>query len=176
MPPPPPELQGWLKKRQVHGNTTRWQRRWCAFHQVRRARSTSLGAYAPPFMCLYPSSPVFRQGTVYWFSGYYKIKGNLVMTPGTVLDAPYHVKQHTKPHQFSIATPEMQRGGVCLTLQASDDDAYKRWTREIRAALEALPSVEAARTMTIRHKPGGTGGTGAALVPMASPRGSNGAS
>jgi len=128
-----------------------------------------VGAY-PPFL------RAFRQGTVYWFSGYYKIKGNLVMTPGTVLDAPYHVKQHTKPHQFSIATPEMQRGGVCLTLQASDDDAYKRWTREIRAALEALPSVEAARTMTIRHKPGGTGGTGAALVPMASPRGSNGAS
>ena len=41
------ELQGWLKKRQVHGNTTRWQRRWCAFHQVRRARSTSPGAHCP---------------------------------------------------------------------------------------------------------------------------------
>ena len=122
------ELQGWLKKRQVHGTTTRWQRRWCAFHQ----------------------------GTVYWFSGYYKIKGNLVLTPGTVLDAPYHVKQHTKPHQFSIATPEMQRGGVCLTLQAADEEAYKRWTSEIRAALEALPSPDAARTMTIRHKPGGS--------------------
>ena len=104
------ELQGWLSKKQVHGATSRWQCRWCAFHQ----------------------------GTVFWFSGYYKIKGNLVLTPGTTLDAPFHVKQHTKPHQFSIATPEMQRGGVCLSLYAPDEKSYQRWIAAVRGALEEL--------------------------------------
>ena len=56
-----------------------------------------------------------HDSNIFWFSGYYKVKGSLVLTPGTsVIDT-----RTTRPLSFSIATPEMQRAGLVLSVQAA---------------------------------------------------------
>jgi len=62
----------------------------------------------------------------FWFSGYYQIKGSLTLTAGTrVRDLG------PRPHSFAISTPEMQRAGLYLGLQAADAERKQQWVDAI---------------------------------------------
>uniref|UniRef100_A0A7S3FI57 PH domain-containing protein n=1 Tax=Haptolina ericina TaxID=156174 RepID=A0A7S3FI57_9EUKA len=95
------DVQGWLNKRKMRKDADRWHRRWFALHQ----------------------------NTLYWFSGYYKVRGTLVLTEGTTLkDERFDFTTGTKrPNTFSLTSPEMVRAGLMLTLQAADDATFMRW-------------------------------------------------
>ena len=94
------QLQGWLHKRAVHAQKERWSRRWCALH----------GA------------------SLFWFTGYYKIKGALQLTRGTRLR-----ELGPRQHAFAISTPEMERAGLYLGFQARDAETKEKWMDAIGA-------------------------------------------
>ena len=104
--------QGWLGKRAVHRHGENWRARWCAL----------------------------SGRTLFWFSGYYKIKGSLALTAGTrVRDLG------PRPHSFAISTPEMERAGLYLGLQAADAARKQQWVEAImkqcrQSELECDPS------------------------------------
>jgi len=96
-------MQGWLGKRAVHSHGEHWRPRWMAL----------------------------SGGTIYWFTGYYQIKGSLALTRGTwVRDLG------PRPHAFAVSTPEMERAGLYLGLQATDAAKKARWIEEILAAID----------------------------------------
>ena len=115
------ELQGWLTKRAVHNQKERWQRRWMAL-----------------------------QGpTLFWFSGYYKVKGQLVLTPGTRLQ-----ELGPRPHAFSIATPEMERAGLFLGVAAADAATKTEWVEAITAQIRVAEGNAPSRKFQLTTGPG----------------------
>jgi len=108
--------QSYLLKRSVHPNgfgvRERWQRRWCALHQ----------------------------GTIYWYAGAPSnaacaLRGQLVLTPGTKVSA-----LGPRAHAFAVATPEMERAGLLLGLQAEDASQMRLWLDGIAHALGQPPA------------------------------------
>ena len=84
----------------MHAQKERWSRRWCALH----------GA------------------SLFWFTGYYKIKGALQLTRGTRLR-----ELGPRQHAFAISTPEMERAGLYLGFQARDAETKEKWMDAIGA-------------------------------------------
>ena len=106
-----PTVTGRLHKRALRHSSERWTARWCALHGK----------------------------TIYWFSGYYKLKGSMELTRGTRL----RDLAGSRPgaHAFAVSTPEMERAGLFLGLQASSDAQKREWMNALGAAVESLSAV-----------------------------------
>ncbi|EOD15095.1 hypothetical protein EMIHUDRAFT_431051 [Emiliania huxleyi CCMP1516] len=104
-------VTGRLHKRALRHSSERWTARWCALHGK----------------------------TIYWFSGYYKLKGSMELTRGTRL----RDLAGSRPgaHAFAVSTPEMERAGLFLGLQASSDAQKREWMNALGAAVESLSAV-----------------------------------
>lgn len=87
--------------------------------------------------------------TLFWFSGYYKVKGQLVLTPGTRLQ-----ELGPRPHAFSIATPEMERAGLFLGVAAADAATKTEWVEAIAAQIRVAEGNAPSRKFQLTTGPG----------------------
>lgn len=122
-------IQGWMQKRAVHSTAERWAKRWVAMHN----------------------------GTIFWFSGLpsmpslLKLKGQTALTPGTRV-----YSLGPRPHTFAVATPEMERAGLNLALQAKDAATCSKWLDAVNAAVATLEKAPVAATpRAVGAAPGG---------------------